>query len=126
MDLDPLNTVDPVAPHTTSFSSNIYLLKHEEKTYTSGQLLNLANELTPSPEEILYFTVGSFISPNNFNIPYKATTVGRLYGYKLSCIENKLELIQADNQVAFGRIYVLDKTCEIIGKKIGVWNEIEV
>ena len=124
--LDPLNTVDSIAPHTTSFSSNIYLLKHEEKTFTKGQILCLSSDLPATPEEILYFTVNSEISVINFQHPYTATALGRLYGYQISCIDGTISLIEAENQVALGRIYVVSKDLELVAKKIGSHQESEV
>jgi hypothetical protein len=128
--IDPLNTLDSIAPHSTSFSSNIYLLKHEEKTFTKGQLLSLTSDLSVTPTDILYFTVGSLISPQNFNYPYTSTSLCRLYGYKITNLNNKIVLTEKENNIALGRAYVVAistiKSNDIPGSKVGTWNDFEV
>lgn len=124
--LDPLNTVDSIAPHTTSFSSNIYLLKHDEKTYTKGQLVKVSEEIPANPEEVLYFTVNSEISIKEFPQNYSFTALGRLCGYKIACVNGKIALVEGENQVALGRIYSISKELLINAQKISTFNDFEV
>lgn len=44
---DPLNTADPVAPHTSTLSSFNYLMKAQTLIFTKGQILKCLN---PIPE----------------------------------------------------------------------------
>ncbi|OMJ69333.1 hypothetical protein SteCoe_32976 [Stentor coeruleus] len=124
--LDPLGTFNAVVPHSTSFSSNIYLLKREAKTLTKGQLINTSEELNPLPEEKIYFTVGKEINKENFSYQYRQTALSRIFGFGITCNDGKISLCDRDNSVAFGRVYVVDKSLEIVGVKIGTYQDIEV
>lgn len=124
--LDPLGTFNAVAPHSTSFSSNIYLLKREAKTLTKGQLLNISEELNPLPEEKVYFTIGKQIDKDNFAYQYRQTALCRIFGFGITCYEGKISLCDRENSVAFGRAYVVDKSLELEGVKIGEYQNIEV
>ena len=124
--IDPLNTIDSIAPHSTSFSSNIYLLKHEEKSFKKGDLLSITPEILPTESEILYFTVGFDINPENFVYPFKSSSLCRLYGYKITSLNNKIVLTESESSVALGRVYLLEKTTETTGSKIGTYKDSEI
>lgn len=124
--LDPLGTVDSIAPHTTSFSSNIYLLKKEVKSFVKGQLICLQKELSPGENEKLLYVVGKEIDPKLFLLPFSGTTLGRIFGFTISFINNKAQLVQSDDDVALGRVYVVDENAELEAEKIAEWNGFEV
>lgn len=124
--LDPLGTIDAIAPHTTSFSSNIYLLKKEVKTFVKGQLICLEKELSPSENEKLLFVVGKEVDPKNFAVAFSGTALGRIYGYTLSFVNKKAHLVESNDEVAFGRVYAVDENAEIDAEKIAEWNGFEI
>lgn len=124
--LDPLNTAEVVAPHTTSFSSNIYLLKKEVKTLVKGQLICLGKELTPGENEKLVFVVGKEVDEGKFGVGFSGTTLGRIYGYTLTFVNKKAQLVESEDDVAFGRIYAVDENAELDAEKIAEWNGFDV
>ena len=124
--LDPLGTVDAVAPHTTSFSSNIYLLKKQTKSLVKGQLLSLKAELSPGDEDKLWFVVGKEIDPKNATFEYKDSTLGRIYGFSLTFIDGKATLLEDENEVTFGRVYIINENSILDGEKVSDWNGFEV
>jgi hypothetical protein len=124
--LDPLGTMDAVAPHSTSFSSNIYLLKKEVHNFAKGQLICLSQSLDISDSSKLFFSVSQALKPENSLFPYLSTCLCRLYGYAITNVDGKTCVYEKEESVAFGRVYVLEKSVEIPGTKVSEFNGAEV
>jgi hypothetical protein len=123
--LDPLGTVDAIAPHTTSFSSNIYLLKKESKSFTRGQLIKMEKELSPQDDEKLWFGVGKEIDTENAKFSFSDSCLARIYGFSLSFFNGQAGLVEDETEVALGRVFVVNENFEC-GEKVGEFNGFEV
>jgi hypothetical protein len=84
--IDPLNTIDPQAPHSSTFSSNKYLTKPSTTKPNKGTLCVVGEDADIS-EGVWWAAVGMDMLPENFDIPSQAAVIGHLHGFKLHLSE---------------------------------------
>ncbi|CAG9311282.1 unnamed protein product [Blepharisma stoltei] len=123
--LDPLNTSDPVAPHSTTLSSFNYLMKEQTLSFTKGEVLKCLNQIPDLEEDKAWWVgLGRNLLPQNY-APFVPTVMVHINGYKLAFKQDGevkvAGLIEDETKVVLARLFAVDKLIveQQKGTKIG-------
>lgn len=84
--IDPLNTIEPQAPHSSTFSSNQYLTKPSSTELKPGTL-SLVIEDSDLTEGAWWAAVGIDVASENFDMESLGEAKGHLNGFRLNLSE---------------------------------------
>jgi len=123
--VDPLNTTEPEAQHTSVVSGNRYLVKHTSQL-NKGEVTKAESEAKkPEQGRVWWIAVGKDLDPQNFKKDHYQSVLVHIFGYGLGSDNSNLGLRSCDNTVVLARAFEVEKSTaeEMQGVQIGTWEE---